>query len=193
MYHDVLIRDGNTIQLVSAEGNKLSDIGIDFDVGSDNELECTTNPLSALRHECNESLVINNENLLELVSREDRETKYIFFNEKCEVAFPKTYFKEKCGYTFPREHYSTPTKYFNQYLLNYSPKFVSKGGYIFFRNQYGYEKVSGPLIAGMFTNYEEKVEHFVSNYQGFLFMDQIKGLLHIQKSFKGKCWQWSNN
>ena len=121
------------------------------------------------------------------------ETKYTFFNEKCEVAFPKTYFKEKCGYTFPREHYSTPTKYFNQHLLNYFPKFASKGGYIFFRNQYGYEKVSGPLTAGMFANYEEKVEHFVSNYQGFLFMDQINGLLHIQKLFKGKCWQWSSN
>ena len=107
-----------------------------------------------------------------------------FFNEKCEVAFSKTYFKEKCGYTFPREHYSTPTKYFNQYLLNYSPKFVSKGGYIFFRNQYGYEKVSGPLIAGMFTNYEEKVEHFVSNYQGFLFMDQINGALAYSKKFQ---------
>ena len=62
MYHDVLIWDGNTIQLVSAERNKLSDIDIDFDEGSDNELESTTNPLSALRHECNESLVINNGN-----------------------------------------------------------------------------------------------------------------------------------
>ena len=57
----------------------MSDIGIDFDVGSDNDLECTTNPLRALRHECKESLVINNENLLELVPRGDRETKYIFF------------------------------------------------------------------------------------------------------------------
>ena len=59
------------------EGNNLFDT-IDFDVGRDNELECITNPLSAHRHECNESLVINNENLLELVPRKDREIKYMF-------------------------------------------------------------------------------------------------------------------
>ena len=47
--------------------NNLSDNDIDFDIESDNELEYTTN-----RHAANESLVINNENLLELSPGEDK-------------------------------------------------------------------------------------------------------------------------
>ena len=37
------------------------------------------------------------------------------------------------------------------------------------------KKVLGRLTAGMFANYEESVTHFVSNDQGFSFMNQIKG------------------
>ena len=46
------------------------------------------------------------------------------------------------------------------------------------------KRVLGSLTAGMFANYKESVQNFVSNDQGFLFMNQIKGLLHIQKIFK---------
>ena len=45
------------------------------------------------------------------------------------------------------------------------------------------EKVSGCLIASMFANYEESVKHFVSNDQGFLFMNQIKGTPTYWKKF----------
>ena len=37
------------------------------------------------------------------------------------------------------------------------------------------KKVTRQLIAGMFANYDESVKRFASNYQGFLFMNQIKG------------------
>ena len=37
------------------------------------------------------------------------------------------------------------------------------------------KKVTGLLTAGMFANYGESVKRFVSNEQGFLFMNQIKG------------------
>ena len=37
------------------------------------------------------------------------------------------------------------------------------------------KKVTGQLIAGMFANYHESVKRFVSNDQGLLFMNQIKG------------------
>ena len=62
-----LIRDGDINQDLLAVVNNLSDNDIDFDVESDNELEYTTN-----RHAANESLVINNENLLELSPGEDK-------------------------------------------------------------------------------------------------------------------------
>ena len=37
------------------------------------------------------------------------------------------------------------------------------------------KKVTGQLTAGMFVNYGESIKRFVSNDQGFLFMNQIKG------------------
>ena len=54
---------------------------------------------------------------------EIRKISHILFHEKSEeLAFPKIFFKGKFGYTFPSEYYLTPTKYFNQRLLNYSKK-----------------------------------------------------------------------
>ena len=37
------------------------------------------------------------------------------------------------------------------------------------------KKVTAQLIAGMLANYHERVKRFVSNDQGLLFMNQIKG------------------
>ena len=91
----------------------MPDNNIDFDVEkSDNELECTNNPLSADRYPANASLVISN--LLELAPGEDNETRHILFDEKWEeLAFPRIFFKGEFGYTFPNGHYLTTTKYFN--------------------------------------------------------------------------------
>ena len=36
------------------------------------------------------------------------------------------------------------------------------------------KKVTGQLTAGMFANYDKSVKRFVSNNQGFVFMNQIK-------------------
>ena len=60
MYYDVLIRDDDINQNLLAVGNNLPDNDIDFDVESDNELECTTDLLSAHRDAANASLVNNN-------------------------------------------------------------------------------------------------------------------------------------
>ena len=75
--------DGDINQTLLTVGNNLPDNDIDFDVESDNQLECTANPLSAHRHAANESLVINNKNLLELAPVEDKGTRHILFDEKC--------------------------------------------------------------------------------------------------------------
>ena len=51
------------------------------------------------------------------------------------------------------------------------------------------KKVTGQLTAGMFANYDESVKRLVSNDQGFLFMNHIKGTLRIGKNFRKKFWQ----
>ena len=46
------------------------------------------------------------------------------------------------------------------------------------------KKVTGQLTAGMFANYDESVKRFVSNDQGFLFMNQIQGTPAYWKKFQ---------
>ena len=149
------------------------------------------------RHAADESLVIENENLLELAPGQDKGTRHILFDKKCEeLAFPKIFFRGKFGYTFPREHHLTPTRYFNQRLLNFSQTFASNSDYIFFAQSVlqqknlndqiniAMKKVTGQLTAGMFANYGESVKWFASNDQGFLFMNQIKGTPAYWKKFQ---------
>ena len=100
---------------------------------SDDELETASTPLNTHRHAADESLVIGNGNLLELAPGQDKGTRYIFLDKKCEeLAFPKIYFRGKFGYTFPHEHHLTPARYFNKDLLNFSQTFASKSDFIFF-------------------------------------------------------------
>ena len=139
------------------------------------------------RHAADESLVIENENLLELAPGQDKVTRHILFDKKCEeLAFPKIFFRGKFGYTFPREHHLTPTRYFNQRLLNFSQTFASNSDYIFFEQSVlqqknlndqiniAMKKVTGQLTAGMFTNYDEIVKWFASNDQGFFIYESDK-------------------
>ena len=179
-------------------GKKTLESEIDFEIESDYELETTSNPLKTHRHAADESLVIENENFLELAPRKDKGTRHILFDKKFEkLAFSKIFFRMDFGYTFPREHHLTPTRYFNQRLLNFSQTFASNSDYIFFAQSVlqqknlndqiniSMKKVRGQLIAGMFANYHESVKRFVSNDQGLLFMNQI----HIGKNLREKCWQ----
>ena len=46
------------------------------------------------------------------------------------------------------------------------------------------KKVTGQLTAGMFANYDECAKWFVSNDQGLLFMNQIKGTPSYWKKFQ---------
>ena len=111
----------------------MSDNDIDFDLESDNKLESTTNPLSDHRQGADESLVINNENLLELAPVDDKKFRHNLFDEKCEeLPLQNIFFKRKFGYTFPCKHYLTPIKYFNLHLLNYAQKFASNSDHKFF-------------------------------------------------------------
>ena len=184
----MLISDTNINLDLLSIGKKPLESEIDFEIESDDELETTSNPLITHRHATDKSLVIENENLLELAPGQDKGTRHILFDKKCEeLAFPKIFFRGKFGYTFPREHHLTPTRYFNQRLLNFSQKFALNSDYIFFAQSVlqqktlndqiniSMKKVTAQLIAGMLANYHERVKRFVSNDQGLLFMNQIKG------------------
>ena len=112
------------------------------------------------------------------------------------MAFPKILFRGKFGYTFPPEHHLTPAIYVNQRLLSFSQTFASYRDYIFFAQSVlqqknlndqiniAMKKVTGQLTAGRFANYDESVKQFVSNDQGFLFMNQIKGTPAYWKKFQ---------
>ena len=79
--------------------------------------------MNSHRHTADESLVIENGNLLELAPGQDKGTRHIIFDKKCEeLAFPKIFFRGKFGYI----------RYFNQRLLNFSQTFASNSDYIFF-------------------------------------------------------------
>ena len=131
LYQDVLISDININPDYLSTMKKTLQSEIGFEIKSDDELETTSNPSNTHRHAADESLVIENENLLELAPGQDKGTRHILFDKKCEeLAFPKIFFREKFGYTFPREHHLTPTMYFNQRLLNFSLKFASNIEYI---------------------------------------------------------------
>ena len=133
LYQDMLISDTNiNSDLLSIGKNSLGS-EIDFEIESNDGLETTSNPLNTRRHAADKSLVIENKNLLELAPGQDKGIRHILFNKKCEeLAFPKIFFRGKSGYTFPREHYLTPTRYFNQRLLNFLQTFASNSDYIFF-------------------------------------------------------------
>ena len=46
------------------------------------------------------------------------------------------------------------------------------------------KKVTSQLTADIFANYEESVKRFVSDDQGFLFMNQIKGTPAYWRKFQ---------
>ena len=135
LYQDVLISDMKIDPDLLSFGKKPFEREIDFEIESDDELETTSNPLNTHGHAADKSLVIVNENLLELAPGQDKGTERILFDKKCEgLAFSKIFFRGKFGYTFLREHYLMPTGYFNQRLLNFSQTFASDSDYIFFCN-----------------------------------------------------------
>ena len=130
LYEDVLISDTNTSPDLLSIWKKPFGSEIDFEVESDDELETTLSPLNIHGHSVGESLVIKNENWLELAPGQNKGTRNILYDKK--LVFLKIFFRWKLGYTFRREHHLTPTRYFNQRLFNFSETFASNSDYICF-------------------------------------------------------------
>ena len=73
----MLISDTNINLDLLSIGKKPLESEIDFEIESDDKLETTSNPLNTHRHAADESLVIENENLLELAPGQDKGTRHI--------------------------------------------------------------------------------------------------------------------
>ena len=88
----MLISDTNINPNLLSIAKKILESGIDFEIESDDELESTSNPLNTHSKAADESLVIENENLLELAPGQDKGTRYILFDKKCEeLTFPENF------------------------------------------------------------------------------------------------------
>ena len=108
----------------------------------------------------------------------------------CErMAHPHLFPTDRFGYKVKRKVPLTPSKYFNQRLLNYSQKFASDSDYIFFAHavmqkiqlndqiNIAMRKIaSDNLNAGMLSkNFKATVHQFIAQDKAYSFMSSIKG------------------
>ena len=140
---------------------------------------------------------IDNE-ILALAPGEGKKLISIVNDEYCEMLahlhlFPKGRF----GYKYEREKDISPSKYFNQRLLNYTQKFASDSDCIFYANfvlqnisltnqiNVAMRKVSAlSLNAGMLSqNFKETVKQFIANDKAFAYMNSVKGTPAYWKKF----------
>ena len=171
----------------------------------DPDLENIANPLDEYRLGSNETAYVPNipfeqiDDLnIAIAPGEDRAPVSIICDEHCEeLAHPHLFPTGKFGYTYERDVKLSPTKYFNQRLLNYKQKFASDSDYIFFaqsvtqhlnlnsRINIAMQKIRAEgLTAGMLSeNFRERVQTFVANDEAFNFMNTLKGTPAYWKRF----------
>ena len=171
------------------------------DCNGDGNFE-SENPLSENCASSDEMCVIPNiynsdQEVLDIVSGENRKPQSFFVDQFCEeLAFPFLYPTGKFEYKIDRPVHLTPTKYFNQRLLNFSQRFASNADYIFFAhyivqqlNLYNQiniatKKVKGNITAGQLQkNFKQTVHSFICEDQGYLFMNSVKGTPAYWKHF----------
>ncbi|XP_066915086.1 uncharacterized protein [Clytia hemisphaerica] len=171
------------------------------------ELETTVNPLDVHRSSANETTLmphtptnaeVDNE-ILTLAPGQGKKPVSILNDENCEMlAHPHLFPKGRFGYRVERNVKLSPSKYFNQRLLNYTQKFASDSDYIFFANfvtqqvsltnqiNIAMKKVSASNVtAGMLSqNFKETVKQFIANDKAFAFMSTVKGTPAYWKKFQ---------
>ncbi|XP_066912801.1 uncharacterized protein [Clytia hemisphaerica] len=200
--------DVTNINSASNDNEEISDEGS----GTQNdtsvlELETTANPLDVFRSSANETTLmshtpteteIDNE-ILTLAPGQGKKPISILNDENCEMlAHPHLFPKGKFGFNVQRNVKLSPSKYFNQRLLNYTQKFASDPDYIFFANSViqqvsltsqinvAMRKVAASnLNAGMLSqNFKETVKQFIANDKAFAFMSTVKGTPAYWKKFQ---------
>ena len=119
-------------------------------------------------------------------------------DENCEeLAHPFLFPTGKFGYRVERDIKLSPSKYFNQCLLNYRQKFASDSDYIFYalslilqtnlnsQINIAMKKVcANQITAGMLSNnLQYTVKSFIAKDESFNFMNSIKGTPAYWKKF----------
>ena len=197
LYTDISINLGNM------PNNLLSLSDDDSDQESENidTQEEVENPLNLHRFNFQQTLFIPKMLSTEEVNIAPGEGKQptSMLNDKfCEeLAFPYLFPRDKFGYKFERDIKLSPSKYFNQRLLNYTQLFASDPDFIFFalsitqqlklKSQINVpmKKVcSGNLTAGLLSqNFSESVKSFIVKDEAYHFMSTIKGTPAYWKKF----------
>ena len=197
LYTDISINLGNM------PNNLLSLSDDDSDQESENidTQEEVENPLNLHRFNFQQTLFIPKMLSTEEVNIAPGEGKQptSMLNDKfCEeLAFPYLFPRDKFGYKFQRDIKLSPSKYFNQRLLNYTQLFASDPDFIFFalsitqqlklKSQINVpmKKVcSGNLTAGLLSqNFSESVKSFIVKDEAYHFMSTIKGTPAYWKKF----------
>ena len=134
--------------------------------------------------------VDNIEQLIAIAPGEGKKPIPILNDIYCkEIAHPHFFPTGKFGYKVKRDVPLTPSKYFNQRLLNYSQHFASDPDYIFFAHSVmqkiqlndqisiAMRKItSNSLNAGMLSsNFKATVQQFIAQDKAYSFMSSIKG------------------
>ena len=140
-----------------------------------------------------------NDTTLAIAPGENKAPIPIILDKDCEVlAHPHLFPKGKFGYTWKRNKPLSPTKYFNQRLLNYTQKFASDSDYIFFAQSVLQHlnlnnsiniamqkvKMDGMTAGALSQNYKERIQGFLANDDAFNFMNTVKGTPAYWKRFQ---------
>ena len=127
---------------------------------------------------------------------EGKQPRTLLSDEFCEeLAHPHLFPTGTFGYKAERDIQISPSKYFNQRLLNYSQKFASDSDYIVFAHSVlqtlqlnsqihiAVRKVAcSTLTAGVFSKKFKKVQ-FIARDKAYSFMNAIKGTSAYWKKF----------
>ena len=169
------------------------------------EVEDEENPLDKCRLGSGETAyvpdlayVITDDATISIAPGENKTPIPIICDENCEVlAHPTLFPKGSFGYTVQRETKLSPSKYFNQRLLNYTQRFAADSDYIFFAQSVlqhlnlngsiniAMKKIKADgLTAGTLSqDFKERIKSFVANDEAYNFMNTVKGTPAYWKRF----------
>ncbi|XP_066934413.1 uncharacterized protein [Clytia hemisphaerica] len=134
------------------------------------------------------NIILDDENAI-LAPGEGQIPNSLTQDEFCEeLAHPHLFPTGKFGYNVERDIKLSPTKYFNQRLLNYTQKFASDSDYIFFAHKTLLQlnlrskiniamRISNSnLTAGLLANnFNDTIQNCVASDNAYKFMSTIKG------------------
>jgi len=167
-----------------------------FNENQNDEFEID-DPLNTYRTPANETLLIpetpnimiDAENAI-IAPGEGKSPYSLLMDDHCEeLAHPHLFPTGKFGYKVERDVNLSPSKYFNQRLLNYTQKFASDADYIFFAHQViqqlklksqiniAMKKVTcANMTAGdLGKNFQQTVKNCIASDHAYKFMSTIKG------------------